>query len=336
MSLSAKKALFRLDAGKQYGLGHLMRSMALADALSKQAIECTFAVKHIHDQHAIKPHYLLVIKSELEFLSLAEHYNIIIIDHYEYASELFYQLSKLMHSALIVIDDEANRGQLYADMIVNSLKQANLSVYKQQSPKAQLLLGWDYVLLGKHFAEQKMMAYKQRQSIIINFGGADVTSLTLPVLQQIKKTLLSEFTIIVVTGAACQQHLAIEAYCQQQSFDYHHDVKNMALLLSRGALAIAAAGSSIFELAYCGVPSVLAVVADNQLLSCQEQQQYGWCTMVDCRRGDHSSEQATALLDKAQQMIHSGQLESYSKMARSLINGRGAERVAIEINQLCN
>ena len=59
-----KKALFRLDSGGKYGLGHIMRSKALADALQRSGVECTFAVKTIHENDAVNPHQLIVINNE--------------------------------------------------------------------------------------------------------------------------------------------------------------------------------------------------------------------------------------------------------------------------------
>ena len=70
-----KKALFRLDSGGKYGLGHIMRSKALADALRKIGVECTFAVKTIHANDAVNPHQLIIINNEDEFLSLPKHYD---------------------------------------------------------------------------------------------------------------------------------------------------------------------------------------------------------------------------------------------------------------------
>ena len=65
---------------------------------------------------------------------MAKSYDIIIIDHYDYSSDMLKQLSLYQHSVLIVLDDECNRGDLYADIIINPIKQAQKLPYNDVSP----------------------------------------------------------------------------------------------------------------------------------------------------------------------------------------------------------
>jgi len=334
---NVKKVVFRLDFGGRFGLGHLMRSKALADAflsieMAKAKIESTFAVKNIHAKEAIYPHQLIQINSEEEFISLAESYDIIIIDHYDYTSDLFLQLSRIKKSILIVLDDECNRGNLYADVVVNPVGNAVNLAYKNVASRAKLLLGSKYILLRQAFNRIKYIPFEQRNSIIITFGGSDVMELTLPVVKEIANSSLKNFHIIVVTGAGCTKVDEIEKYCLQYNVTYKHNVENMAELFSTAMFAISAAGSTAFELACCGVPAVFAIVADNQFMSISEQCTYGWCAMVDCR--DHR--RADILVDKAEKMINNDSLKQLSNIAFSLIDEKGSERIAITIADLLN
>lgn len=335
---SVKKALFRLDSGDNYGLGHIMRSMALADTLAKKKfkpendpieIACTFAVKIIHANEAVNPHHLIFIESEEDFLSLAKSYDIVIVDHYEYTTELFFQLSQFERSILVILDDECNRGNLYADIVINPATKALSLPYKEVAPGAKLLIGLKYILLRTMFQQfdcqfMQQHPYEQRDSIVVTFGGSDVTGITLPVMKAIYETSLMEFNIIVVTGAGCKNKNDIVSYCHQYGYNHQHNVQNMARLLSNARLAISAAGSTLFELAYCGVPSVFVVVADNQYLSVKEHSQYGWCEVVDCRERNKPDE----LVYCAEKMLNTMPLEKMSRIARTHIDGQGAHRVA--------
>ena len=78
------------------------------------------------------------------------------------------------------------------------------------------------------------------------------------------------------------------------------------------------------------MPAVIAVFADNQLMSIKEQCQHGWCEMIDCRTQNKAQE----IVSKAEQMIHSGALETLSQTAQSLVDAQGADRVAAQIKQL--
>ncbi len=333
MKSSVTKVLFRLDSGGQFGLGHIMRSKALADAFVKieqdgARIESTFAVKKIHAIQDVIPHQLIFLDTEEEFVCLANFYDIIIIDHYDYTTDLFLQLSTIKKSILVVLDDECNRGNLYADIVVNPginpTVNALAQEYKKVAAKAKLLLGAEYVLLRAFFNQLENQPLEQRQSIIITFGGSDITRLTIPVLKAIKNSILKKHTIIVVTADGYQHLDEIKKFCFQQHFIHKHNVENMAALFSTAKFAISAAGSTVFELACCGVPAVFAVVADNQFISVKEQSKYGWCSVIDCREKNKADE----LVLTAEKMIIQLPLQQLSQTASSLIDGKGAERVA--------
>ncbi len=335
-----KKALFRLDSGSHCGLGHLIRSKALADALLKVGISSTFAVKHIHNKKALETHQVLYIQSEDEFLSYVREYELIIIDHYGFTSEHFHSISLILdpypEKKLIVLDDECNRGQLFADVIVNPMRTADALAYKMCAPKAHLLLGAQYTLLRPEFSQTNWQDYTQRKSIIISFGGSDVAGLTLPVLKSILQSKISHLPIIVIVGAACPQAKHIQNFCLIHNVTYLFDVKNMATLFFQARLALSAAGSTVYELAYCGVPSVFAIVADNQQQSIEQQSMLGWYSMVDCRSmtDPHRENRAKKLVHKAEKMILNRPLNELSQIASSSMNANGADQVASYINKL--
>lgn len=221
------------------------------------------------------------------------------------------------------------------DLIVNPITKDSHNqpislVYKNQTPSAKLLLGAKYTLLRDVFQHNKVQAINKRDSIVVTFGGSDVGELTLPVLQAISKSLLSQCPIIVVAGSACKHLDKIKAYCEKHNFEYHYNAKNMLQLFSRAKLAISAAGTTVFELASVGVPSVFAIVATNQLLSVQEQCQHGWCLSVDCTEQNKAQE----LVLTAEKIIKTNSLESLAKIARSIVDAKGAQRVANTIIQL--
>jgi len=324
---STLRVLFRLDSGAQVGLGHYMRSKALADAFYKQGIECTFAfrISHLTSSNLeLKNHEIIYINSEAELLTHARNYHVVIVDHYAYTSEHFLALSQLEHCLLVILDDECNRGALYADIIINPANQARYLNYSIDAPNARLLLGSDYILMAQNYSEASIMDYSLRSSIVITFGGSDITQLTLPVLDEIKKSSLNVSDIMVIIGAACLNSKQLIQYCHMNNFQYRYDVKQMFELLKQAKFALSAAGSTTFELACCGVPSVLAVVADNQLLSAKEHAQHGWCKIIDCR----SFNDAKKMVKMAEEMIQSAQLSDLSRLAHSLIDGQGATRVA--------
>lgn len=312
------------------GLGHLMRSKTLADAFDFEQIQCHFAVKEIHSSTALEPHVVHYLENEESFLSLIEagDYQTVIVDHYDYTSDMLQQIKSLT-KVLIILDDECNRGNLYADIIINSVTLATQLPYQKYAAEAELLLGSNYVLLRNEFVNCRLVDYVDRKKIVITFGGSDMKNLTLPLLKKLPDTELIKQAIVVVTGAGCQRINEINSFCKQYSIEHRHNEAQMEKLFSQAKMAISAAGSTVFELARCGVPAVFSVIADNQLLSMSEHEQQGWCVKVDCRKHNNVAE----IIDKACKMLNDPGLGAMSAHARLLVDGNGAQNVAKHIER---
>jgi len=312
------------------GIGHLMRCKTLADALHDEAVQCHFAVKEIHSDTALSPHSVHYLENEENFLSLIEagDYQAVVIDHYDYSSDRLQQIKNLTR-CLIVLDDECNRGNLYADIILNSVSLAAQLPYQKYAPQAELLLGSDYVLLRKEFIHCHLTDFTDRENIVVTFGGSDMNNLTLPVLKKLTKTELIKYPIVVVTGASCQKVEVISRFCVEHSIEHRHNESHMETIFAQAKFAISAAGSTVYELAKCGVPTVFSVIADNQWLSMLDHEQRGWCTKVDCRRVDHRKHShIDEIIDKACKMLKDPELSLMSAQARRLVDGNGAHNAA--------
>lgn len=320
-----KKILFRLDSGTRMGLGHLMRSKALADAFNSETIQCHFAIQEIHSPNALEPYTVHYLENEQHFLSLLKTgtYQAVIIDHYDYTSEMFSRVKSLAE-ILVILDDECNRGDLYADVIINSVGLAAQLPYQKYAPQADLLLGLHYVLLRNEFVHGHLMPYTDRKNILITFGGSDMKELTLPVLKKLLNTELMKQPIIVVTGASCPRVEEIDALCRQYSIEHRHNETQMEKLFSQAKMAISAAGSTVFELARCGVPAVFSVIAENQLLSMAEHEQLGWCSKVDCIKHNNVDK----IIEQALKMLKNSDLAAMSHQARLLVDANGARNAA--------
>lgn len=97
---------------------------------------------------------------------------------------------------------------------------------------------------------------------------------------------LANTPIRVVTGPGFTQLDSLQHFIQQSSasIQHIHNCQDMADVWVNSRLSIAAAGGAQFELAACRSPSVLVVVADNQLNATHEASQQGWCDVWDARK----------------------------------------------------
>jgi spore coat polysaccharide biosynthesis predicted glycosyltransferase SpsG len=137
-------------------------------------------------------------------------------------------------------------------------------------------------VLRQEFATVKPQPYSQRNSLLLIFGGSDPCHLTLPLLQLFDSYSV-DFPITVITGGG-YQHLAelkLLIDSTKLTVEHHHDCQHLAPLMAKSRLAISGAGGSQFELQCCATPSILVVVAQNQLFASQQAKRQGWCEVLE-------------------------------------------------------
>jgi spore coat polysaccharide biosynthesis predicted glycosyltransferase SpsG len=93
------------------------------------------------------------------------------------------------------------------------------------------------------------------------------------------------------------------------------NVTEMAKLMAWADIAISASGSTVWELLFMRLPSLLVVTADNQIPIAREVVRRGTAALFD---GRSSLERLGSSISERRAMATSG---------RALVDGRGAERV---------
>jgi spore coat polysaccharide biosynthesis predicted glycosyltransferase SpsG len=102
--------------------------------------------------------------------------------------------------------------------------------------------------------------------------------------------------------------------------------------MSRADAAITSAGTTLFELAACGTPSVCYTVADNQICNAKSfETRCGVKYIGDFREDEHI---AGKTLDAVAALFQNAQLrQDISDKMHAVVDGRGAERIAREIRK---
>ncbi|MBR9884476.1 MAG: hypothetical protein GYB21_12825 [Oceanospirillales bacterium] len=124
--------------------------------------------------------------------------------------------------------------------------------------------------------------------------------------------------------------MEVARLCREYGFTHKHDLANLHDVLAQSRMALTAAGSTLNELAFMGVPAVVLVVADNQLRSAKCHQARGWCAWHDGRteQGLHD-----AVTEAIRWWSDDDQLDERSQCARRLIDGQGAQRIVAYLQQ---
>ena len=162
--------------------------------------------------------------------------------------------------------------------------------------------------------------------VVLTFGGSDPAGLTAPVAEALLPSLPPDTELHVVVGpdAAAATRARLEALPDAGRLRILADVGNMAEVLSGAALAVAAAGSTTWELLALGVPALLVTVADNQRVV--QEGLAGRGVAVDL--GWHEEVRPEAVRDAVLRLLADApERARLAAAGRALIDGRGVWRI---------
>ena len=287
--------LFRTEASRTIGTGHLMRCLALAEICLEQGKNAIFVMSECPKALATRLKNIGIETVMLddgskvdELLALITQLQPtgIVIDGYQFNE---HYRRPLFESGLPVVamDDGTMQHPLHADVVVNVSPLASAADYETIAADAHLLLGPSYASLRGEFRHCKDAAKSisaKEHRILISFGGSDPLNLTLPVIEALIDKLPEQVMLDVVIGGAAAGDDKIDQLAQKHAkrIQLHKNTLRMAELMQHATMAIAAAGSTLWELAFLTVPTIAIVVADNQSVML-ESPMSSWFNTIDAR-----------------------------------------------------
>lgn len=319
------KLLVRADASVEIGMGHRVRCQALIFAFQELGWQCQFVVDRRYQSFAAPDDYF--IDDETEFFSAAEQADVVVLDHYGYHADLIAQLYS-HQSNLLVLDDMNDRGEFPTKWLLNPLQQA----YSKHVECP--LTGSRYALLRPTFRQQND-SHASPEYLLITLGGTDPLALTLPILKTLLASNFPTKYIQVLLGANAKHGDQVVQFCLENNIAFEQGLADVRPLMKQAKMAISAAGGTLFELACMGVPTVFAQVADNQTRSLEQHVPLGWCRSVRFDNTPEGSRQAriAQLVEEVRcRWADNEWQQEAKKIAHSLVDGDGANRVARTIN----
>jgi len=296
------KVAFRADASLQIGSGHVMRCLALADALKQYGVESHFICRghsgHLIEQIRGKGHIVHVLPHEPArkmdcngpshgaWLGATQEQDVqaclpilqtlqaewLIVDHYSLDIRWEERLRPYCER-LMVIDDLADRAH-QCDLLLDQNLGRTAADYVGKVPgQCVVLVGPQYALLRPEFSvlrDYSLARRRQNQGInrlLITMGGVDLVNASGLVLDALAGCDLPEHCqITVVMGATAPWLVQVRAKAAALRWSTHVvvDAADMARLMAEADLCLGAAGSTSWERCTLGLPCVLLCVADNQ------------------------------------------------------------------------
>ncbi|MBE9138810.1 UDP-2,4-diacetamido-2,4,6-trideoxy-beta-L-altropyranose hydrolase [Nodosilinea sp. LEGE 07088] len=273
--------LIRADASTQIGTGHVMRCLALAQACLAEGGQTHFLMgreganlaQRILNEGAQVSYSSAQGGSEADAqqaIALAKTLQTdwVVVDGYHFGAE-YQKWLKDVGLKVIAFDDYGHASHYWADVVLNQNITAEEGLYSSREPYTKLLLGTRYVLLRKEFWPWRNW---QRQippvasKVLVTLGGSDPDNVTLTVMQALQKSEIQGLEAAVVVGGSNPHYgeLAQTVEGWEGSITLRQNVTNMPELMAWADVAITAGGSTCWETAFMGLPSLVIVIAANQ------------------------------------------------------------------------
>lgn len=349
--------LIRCDASARVGYGHLMRCLALAEALRASgrwqvifamtedvggidvARARGFAIERLRGDVDAQNNAL----AEARWLALlAERHQpaLLVLDIRTALRPAALHTLRLQGMKVAVIDDGSDR-RLQADIAFYP-PVPQLAALDWRGHAGQRKIGWEWILMSPAFAEERARcdalmlpvapATTQPPRVLVTLGGSDPAGLTAGVLRAID-TMQEAFDVTVVIGQAFTGETELAAVLGEASrrIQVLRDPPSMAAVMAQADIAIASFGATAYELAAMGVPAIHLCLTEDHAQSASALAAAGASVNLGVHTRINPAQIRAALREW---LTHPQARSNAGHTARTLIDGAGASRVMRALDAL--
>ncbi len=331
--------LIRADASTAIGTGHVMRCLALTQAWLRtggsawllQAESLDSLTTRVAAAGILTATIAAIVGSEADAqATIAQARAIgakwVVADGYRFGAA-WQRAVRAAGLRVMLLDDCGHAPEYAPDVLLNQNLGADLTSYPKRDAATRFLLGARFALLREEF---QMMRGSVREvperarKILITLGGSDPDNVTGQVLNELLIRPETEIAVVVGGGNPHLDTLRAMIGADRPAVRLIVNATNMPELMAWADVAVSAAGSTAWELAFMGLPAVLIVVADNQAGIAAALAAQG----ISEHLGDHQllpPGRIAAAVDAVCAAV--GRRREMSERGRALIDGHGARRV---------
>lgn len=354
--------VFRVDASREIGTGHVMRCLALACALPHPRAVEFICREYVGDMcgaieaEGFRVHRLPPTSASSVgrangcsgWLGVAPDRDVaetisaiaatggprpdwLVVDHYG-IDATWESAMRPYVASIFAVDDIADRPH-ECDLLLdqNYYSDARLRYLARVPPGTRCLLGPHFALLRPEFAAARNAFCSEPlpEKLFVSFGGHDTFRISVLVVEALKVLGRAAPAAEIVSGSDEDLRAALTALTSNTpGVRIHGYVRDMARLMSRCNFAIGAGGSSTWERCALGVPTLVVVVAENQRRTIQDLADTGVVVNLGEARDVTAESLAGAIA-----VLHSDgpRRRSLRTASMALVDGNGASRVVSEL-----
>ncbi|HIQ39175.1 MAG TPA: acylneuraminate cytidylyltransferase [Methanothermococcus okinawensis] len=257
--------LFVVNGNEKIGMGHIYRTITLADRLMGHNI---LFLTWDSDEKALKllkdHNYKVISTSKENLLDVISDIkpNVVINDILDTETEYIKKLKKL--GCFVVNFEDLGEGADEAHLVFNAL-------YEKTNPKPTHKFGYEYECLNEKFYLYPPIEFRENpETLFICFGGVDQNNLTCRVLSTvpdlIKETTIDKIIVVVGPGYRYKEELDRIIANLEGNIKVYQNVRNMPKLMKEADIAITSNGRTIYELTAMGIPTISIAQNDRETL----------------------------------------------------------------------
>lgn len=329
--LRQPRILFRVDGGRALGMGHVYRSLAIAEALSRASraeVAFLMSAEHAEGIAAVSGQgYAVRVASGARRDALLEQIRdyapaILVNDLPALEQDYLRALARLGCTTVNLVDtlDDLEVTEHYKQVIVSVMDA------ERETPEG-FYGGPAFAILRSHFQGRKKELREEPRLLLLSFGGSDPQGLTLLAARALAG-LPASVEIVAVTGPAFSFKDALGelvAALPRKVTVIHEAGGHIADLMQDADLVVCSGGMSVYEIAALGTPGV--VLAQNAR---EDQRMRAFAQSGTVEYLGLGSELSEAALREAVSALlaDTPRRRAMSERGRALVDGLGAARAA--------
>lgn len=335
--MAHRHVAIRADGGEDIGYGHLVRTSALIERLLEREFAVTVATTTPEPARQVYPTSVSVASLPRRgdpdpFCRWLDRADVDVVFSDAYPVDTAYQRAIRDRVPLIVFLDDT-RHTICADVFVNGNLDAAALEYEFAADEPRTCLGTEYTLLRdrvRDLATRSPSWRDEPERALVTMGGTDLRGVT-PTALAAFEGLDIRVDVIIGPGFAdsLETEIRDEAAAIAVEIDIVRDPDDLLERMFQADFSVSTASSTTYELLALGTPMVSRIVADNQRQIANALGNRDLAFVLDRETGVSDFRRCVR-----RYMSDPELRRSRLKRGRSLVDGRGAERVADVVTDL--
>ena len=270
--------LIRVDSTYESGMGHFMRTLALAQRWQKDGGNIYFLIndnEHLKKRITYENMECIVVPfksgtiQDSKFLidiSSSKNISWCIIDGYVFKEDYF-DFLRDNDLSFLIFDDDGSFSHYNSNIILNQNLHGKKKWYNSKKEDyTKLLIGTKFTLLRNEFLQYQSynkLIKDKAKNILVTLGGSDVNNYSLEILKVLNSLDFHDFNVKVIIGANNKHE---EKLIQSiENFDFNveilKNISNMPEVMMWADIAFSSGGTTVWELAFMGVPTIVGATS---------------------------------------------------------------------------